>query len=97
VDFLSGAAGAKYFGATRWGALGGILGAVVGIFFGLIGMIAGPLIGVLAGELLGGKGLLPAGKSTWGTFLGGVAGAVVKLAVALVMVAVFLTSVFVMS
>ncbi len=89
VDFLSGAAGAKYFGATRWGALGGILGTIVGLFFGLIGMIAGPLIGVLLGELLGGQGLLPAGKSTWGTFLGGVAGAIIKFTVAVVMVAVF--------
>lgn len=89
VDFLSGAAGAKYFGATRWGALGGILGAIVGLFFGLIGMILGPLLGVLAGELLGGKGLLPAGKSTWGTFLGGLAGSMIKLAIALIMVGVF--------
>jgi uncharacterized protein YqgC (DUF456 family) len=52
-------------------------------------MIVGPLIGVLLGELLGGKGLLPAGRSTWGTFLGGVAGAVIKFTVALLMVAVF--------
>lgn len=92
VDFLSGAAGAKYFGATRWGALGGILGAIVGLFFGLIGMLVGPLIGVLAGELLGGKGWLPAGKSTWGTFLGGLVGSIIKLVVALIMVAVFITS-----
>jgi len=93
VDFLSGAAGAKYFGATRWGALGGILGAIVGLFFGLPGVIAGPLLGVMAGELLGGKGWLPAGKSTWGTFLGGLAGGIIKLVIALVMVGVFAASV----
>src|SRR5947207_10761291 len=35
VDFVSGALGAKKFGATRWGAIGGIVGAIVGVFFGL--------------------------------------------------------------
>src|SRR5882757_1446276 len=38
LDFISGALGAKKFGATRWGAIGGILGAIVGIFFGLPGI-----------------------------------------------------------
>ena len=92
VDFVSGAAGAKYFGATRWGALGGIVGAIVGLFFGLIGIFVGPLIGVLAGELLGGKGVLPAGKSTWGTFLGTTAGMVCKLAIGALMIAWFLVA-----
>lgn len=89
LDLVSGAAGAKYFGATRWGAIGGILGAIVGLFFGLIGIFVGPLAGALAGELLGGKGLLPAGKSTWGTFLGTTAGIIGKLAIGLLMIAWF--------
>jgi len=89
VDFLSGAVGARTFGASRWGAVGGILGAIVGLFFGLIGLVVGPLVGVLLGELLTGKGILPAGKSTWGTFLGGVAGTAIKFLLALLMVAVF--------
>jgi uncharacterized protein YqgC (DUF456 family) len=49
-------------------------------------------VGVLAGELLGGKGLLPAGKSTWGTFLGTTAGMVCKLAISVVMIAWFLVA-----
>lgn len=89
LDFVSGAVGAKYFGATRWGAIGGILGAVVGLFFGVIGIFAGPLIGALAGELLGGKGILPAGKSTWGAFLGTTAGMAGKFAIGLAMIAWF--------
>jgi uncharacterized protein YqgC (DUF456 family) len=91
VDIISGAIGAKYFGATRWGAVGGILGAIVGIFFGLLGIILGPLLGVLFGELLGGKGLLPAGKSTWGSVLGATAGMASKLAIAAAMITIFLT------
>jgi uncharacterized protein YqgC (DUF456 family) len=90
VDFVSGAIGAKRFGATRWGAIGGIVGAIVGIFFGLPGIVLGPLAGVLAGELLGGKGLLPAGKSTWGTLLGTAAGVICKLAISALMIAWFL-------
>lgn len=90
LDFVSGALGAKWFGATRWGALGGIVGAIVGLFFGIIGLFIGPLIGVLVGELLGGKQLLPAGKSTWGTLLGTTAGIIARLIIALVMIGWFL-------
>jgi len=89
LDFVSGAAGAKWFGATPWGAIGGILGAIVGLFFGLPGLFIGPLAGAIAGELIGGKGLLPAGKSGWGTFLGTTAGLIGKLAIAVLMIGWF--------
>jgi uncharacterized protein YqgC (DUF456 family) len=89
IDFVSGAMGAKYFGATRWGAIGGLIGAIVGLFFGLPGVFIGPLAGVMAGELIGGKQLVAAGKSTWGTFLGTTAGMVAKLVIAFVMVGLF--------
>ncbi len=89
LDFVSGAVGAKSFGATRWGAMGGIVGAVIGLFFGVIGVFVGPLVGALLGELLGGKGILPAGKSTWGTFLGTTAGLVGKLLIGGMMIAWF--------
>jgi len=48
---------------------------------------------VLLGELLGGQGLLPAGKSTWGTLLGSAAGMVVKLIIAGLMISWFLLAV----
>lgn len=89
LDIVSGAAGAKWFGATRWGAIGGILGAIIGLFFGLPGLFFGPLLGAVLGELLGGKGILPAGKSGWGTFLGTTAGIVGKLFIGLIMIVWF--------
>jgi uncharacterized protein YqgC (DUF456 family) len=92
LDLVSGSLGAKRFGATRWGAIGGIVGTIVGLFFGIIGIFVGPLIGVLAGELIGGKGLLPAGKSTWGTLLGTTAGLVAKLIIGALMIAWFLVA-----
>lgn len=90
IDFGSAALGAKHFGATRWGAIGGLVGTVVGMFFFPIGIFLGPLIGVLLGEMIGGQALLPAGKSTWGTFLGTTAGIIGKLTIAAVMIAWFL-------
>ena len=92
LDIVSGSIGAKWFGATKWGAFGGIAGAIVGLFFFPLGLFLGPMIGVLLGELFGGKELLPAGKSTWGTLLGTTAGMIGKVSVALVMIAWFLVA-----
>ena len=92
LDFLAGSLGAKYFGATRWGAFGGVAGTVTGLFFGLPGLIAGPLIGVLLGELLGGRALGAATRSTWGTLLGTTAGMVAKVLIALLMIGWFLVA-----
>jgi uncharacterized protein YqgC (DUF456 family) len=65
------------------------VGAVVGLFFGLIGIFVGPLVGVLVGELLGGKGILPAANSTWDTVLGTTAGIILRVVIAMVMIAWF--------
>jgi len=89
LDFMSGSLGAKYFGATRWGAIGGTIGAIVGLFFGILGVFIGPLIGVLLGELLGGSGILPATRSTWGTIVGTTAGIFAKVIIGLVMIGWF--------
>ncbi|MDB6152712.1 MAG: hypothetical protein JWL90_1165 [Chthoniobacteraceae bacterium] len=90
LELLSSSLGAKWFGATRWGAMGGVLGTIVGLFFGLPGLFIGPLAGVLVGELLGGRGLLPAGKSTWGSVLGTTAGMIGNFCIGLLMIGCFL-------
>lgn len=94
VELISGTLGGKWFGATKWGAIGGMIGAVAGLFFGLIGVFVGPLVGVLLGELLGGKGLLPATKSTWGTLLGTTAGIIGKVIIGTIMVFWFFVALF---
>jgi uncharacterized protein len=93
LDFLGGYFGAKYFGATRWGALGAIVGALTGLFFGILGLFVGPVVGAIAGEFIGGKRMIEAGRAGWGSLLGNLAGMVGKLLIGLAMIAVFLTSV----
>jgi uncharacterized protein YqgC (DUF456 family) len=95
VDFGAGALGAKKFGASRWGALGGLIGGVAGLFFFPIGLFVGPVLGVLGAELLlARKALLPAARSSWGTLLGTLAGMAGKLVIDLAMVAIFLLAAF---
>ena len=93
LDAAAGYIGAKRFGATRWGLLGGIIGGLVGLFFGLPGLFLGPVIGAVGGELIGGKRLVKAGRAGWGTILGTLAGMMAKIVLGLAMVAIFVTNV----
>jgi uncharacterized protein len=93
IDAGAAYIGAKRFGATRWGLIGGIIGGLAGLFFGLPGLFLGPIIGAIAGELVGGKKLVKAGRAGWGTILGTLAGVVAKICIGLAMVAIFVTNV----
>src|SRR5438046_8356548 len=55
IDAAAGYVGAKRFGATKWGLIGGAAGALIGLFFGLLGLFVGPVMGAIAGDLIGGK------------------------------------------
>jgi uncharacterized protein len=92
-DFLGSFFGAKYFGATKWGALGAVVGMLVGLFFGIIGLFAGPIIGAAAGEFLAGKRMIDAGRAGWGSLLGNLGATLAKLIIALAMIAIFLINV----
>jgi uncharacterized protein len=92
-DFLGSYFGAKYFGATRWGAFGAIVGALIGVFFGIIGLFVGPVIGAIAGEFIAGKRMIDAGRAGWGSLLGNVGTAIGKLVIAVAMITIFLLAV----
>ena len=95
LDFASGAAGTRWFGGSRWGVIGVLLGGLVGIFFALPGLIIGPLIGGFAFEMLFAKKTAGnAVKSTLGAVAGTGMGLVLRLLVALVMVASFFIDAF---
>ena len=91
LDFLSGAIGARWFGASRWGMFGVLVGGVVGLFFNLPGLIFGPIIGGFVFEMIfAKKQVRPAVRSTWGTILGTGAGMIIRIIVSVAMVIVFL-------
>ena len=92
-DFLGSYFGAKYFGATKWGAVGAILGALVGLFLGLIGLFVGPVIGAVVGEVIAGKRMIDAGRAGWGSLLGNIGAMLAKLIIALAMITIFLVNV----
>src|SRR2546421_7878437 len=92
-DFLGSYFGAKYFGATKWGAFGAILGALIGLFFGIIGLFVGPVIGAVAGAFIAGKRMIDAGRAGWGSLLGNLGAMVAKLIIALAMITIFLVAV----
>lgn len=94
-EFVSGAAGARWFGGTRWGAAGAIVGGIVGMFFMPLGLILGPLLGAYSFEALFAKQeQRPAMVSGVGSAVGTLASIVVKIIVGLVMVLWFLIDVF---
>lgn len=93
-EMLSGAAGSKWFGGTRWGALGAIAGSVVGIFFLPFGLLIGPLIGAFVCEIaVAKKQSHHAAISGVGSVVGTLAGMGFKIAVGILMIAWFLVDV----
>jgi hypothetical protein len=90
VDFISGALGAKHFGASPRAAIGAAIGAVVGIFFGLPGILLGPFLGAVLGELTEHEDLQAAGRAGIGATVGLLLGTAAKMAIAFAMVGLFL-------
>ncbi len=90
VDFAAGAFGAKRFGASGRAVTGAALGTLLGLFFGLPGVVFGPFVGAVAGELTINRDLRGAGKAGIGATLGLAFGAAAKIALAFVMLGIFL-------
>lgn len=90
VDLLATMLGARRVGASNKAMVGAGLGSLVGIFFGLPGLLAGPFVGASLGEMAHGKQFRQATRIGFGTWLGLLLGAVLKLLLALAMLALFL-------
>jgi uncharacterized protein YqgC (DUF456 family) len=82
IDFAASVWGAKRFGASWWGLIGGGLGLLVGLFFSLPGLLLGPPLGVWLGEWLGGCRAREAVRVAWGTVVGAAVGMALRLAIA---------------
>lgn len=90
IDFLAAAFGAKRLGASPRAFWGATFGAIVGMFFGLPGIVLGPFVGAVVAELSVGRGVQQAGMSGYGTWIGIVIGTAAKLAIAFLMLGIFL-------
>jgi uncharacterized protein YqgC (DUF456 family) len=90
VDFVAGAAGARYLGASSRAFWGATIGAIVGIFFGFAGMLIGPFLGAVIGELSGGTNMLNSGRAGVGAWLGMVVATAVKLGIVFLMLGIFI-------
>ena len=94
-EMLSGAAGSKWFGGTRWGAAGALVGTIVGLFFLPFGLLLGPLIGAFVGEIaFAKKDTRPAAISGVGSVVGTIAGMGFKIVVGVLMIGWFFLDVF---
>jgi len=81
LDFVLPAWGTRKWGGSRAGTVGAILGILVGLFFPPLGIILGPFAGAVVFELITGKNTGAALRSGFGSFLGFILGAVMKLTI----------------
>ena len=101
VDYFVPFWGTKKFGGTKAGVRGSTIGLVVGVVvlpilgivigpFGLIGILAGPFVGAYIGEKMSGVDDSLAWRSAIGSFVGFVAGTLLKVVYSIVVAVVVL-------
>jgi uncharacterized protein YqgC (DUF456 family) len=89
VDFIAGAMGARRVGASARALWGATIGTVACMFLGIPGLILGPFVGALLGELSAGTSALRSAHVGAGTWIGLLAGTLVKLVISFLMVGLF--------
>ncbi|HZG84618.1 DUF456 domain-containing protein [Paenibacillus sp.] len=90
ADYAVGALGVKKFGGSRASVIGSTIGLIVGPFvIPAFGLLIGPFVGAALGELAVGAKPMPALKVGLGALVGLFSSMVVKVALQLVMIVIF--------
>lgn len=92
VDFAAAALGARHVGASRRAVVGAALGTLLGIPFGLPGVLLGPLAGAVLGELSVNREIGRAAGVGLAAWLGFLIGTAVKVALAFLMIGIFVVA-----
>ena len=95
VDFVATAMGARHLGASKRAMVGAGLGTVLGLFIGLPGILIGPFIGAVLGELTVHRDWKRIGRAGVAAWIGFAIGTAVKVAIAFVMIGLFLLAYFI--
>jgi uncharacterized protein YqgC (DUF456 family) len=95
VDYYIPIWGTKKFGGTKSGVWGATIGLIIGMFiFPPLGLIVGPFVGAFAGEIINNQDSNKALRSAIGSFIGFVAGTLMKLGISIVMGYYFITAIW---
>ncbi len=95
LDYFVSLAGAKKYGATKFGLWGSVIGMLIGLFFfPPLGILIGALMGAMAGELMVGKDTMEALKVGWGVFVGNLVGTALKLGYCLLVLFFYIKGLF---
>ncbi len=80
LDYVVPVWGTRKYGGSRQGVWGSIIGLLAGLFFfPPIGIVIGPFAGAILGEMIAGKNSNDAFRAGFGSFVGLMAGTLLKL------------------
>lgn len=94
VDYMAGFFGARFCGASRKGALGGLAGSILGVFvFPPFGLFIGLFLGVLLAEkYFNNSKLQQSTKAAGGAIIGSLAGILTNLILGIFFITYFIVS-----
>ncbi len=94
-DYVIPAAGARKYGASKFGVWGSFAGLIIGLFaFPPFGMFVGGIAGAVGGELLAGRKGNEALRAGWGVFVGTIVTIGFKMSLSAVMLFFYVKEMF---